>query len=187
MTIFKSFRKSFWDTSVPAQHRFYGIRHLQWDPKITQEKAAQAHCEKIERVNDQGANLGQSALKLLVLMNGGAAAIALTFIGTLVPKMGEQGLPKIVAVANTLQWFGWGVGLAGFALTCGYLANQFFLVSLNSFQIIEREPWIVESKRSLMWFSFSLLSHAAGAIVGFISLAFFVSGVFALRAAIVHL
>lgn len=80
----------------------------------------QAYCNDL---NQKSADMfksvletGGSAIKSVILINGGAAVGLLTFLGNLAGKEKVGGL--VVALGSCLQWFGWGV-LAG-ALGMGF-------------------------------------------------------------------
>jgi hypothetical protein len=167
--------------------RSWATKHLRWGAKISREEAARLQLHEIERIDDLGARIGQAGINLLVLINGGAAAVALAFVGALAQKSSDVALSKIVVVASTLEWFAAGVGLAGVAFATGHIACYFIVLGLNSLAVIDHEPWIVETDRARRQFMISMVAHGVGVILGLMSLGSFISGVFYLRAAVIAL
>ena len=161
-----------------------GSMHLRWLREATAKDAAQNHLAAVQRAEDLGLNLGQGGVKLLVLVNGGAAAAALAFVGSLATKDPGINLRDLIPLANTLIWFAWGVGLAVCAFMMGHLASYFLILNLSYFQHQEESPWIVETRKSRIWLGIALCSHTLAVLVAVCSLACFISGIFAIRDAI---
>ena len=68
--------------------------------------------------------LGQSTLKSMMLINGGAAVALLAFLGNLITRSGPSG--SIVAFADSMRLFVIGVFLAAIAYATTYFSQLFY-------------------------------------------------------------
>jgi hypothetical protein len=72
---------------------------------------------------------GQTALKSLTLINGGAALALLTFIGTIVTKEPDSELITVATLYGPMMTFVAGLGLAGLASAARYISQDLYNVS----------------------------------------------------------
>ena len=83
------------------------------------ERAHDQNNEFFHKVNEAAITTGTLAIRMSLLVNGGAAISMLAFIGHLDHA-------QMVAVAGGLAWFAWGAAsaIAGIGLAC-YLTNYY--------------------------------------------------------------
>jgi hypothetical protein len=151
--------------------------------EISREDAHRAHdkLDEIHRYVDQAAiTAGQFALRMVLLINGGAAIALLTFVGSL-PKEQKR------LFANTLVWFASGVALAVAALALAYFTN-YLMAGLASSRLRTWEyPYVQPGPTTSRYFILNRIFHYAAVIVGLASLAAFVFGMLRVRDALVYL
>src|SRR5437016_8648142 len=85
---------------------------------ITRQDAMRAHDRShgvSEALNEAAIKAGETAIKTLMLVNGGAAVSVLAFIGGLVGQ-GRVTSKQMTDVSSSLLWFVAGVALAAVAL-----------------------------------------------------------------------
>jgi hypothetical protein len=127
--------------------------------------------ESWKRNHDASVASGAVAVKTALLINGGAAAALLTFIGG-IASQGRISVGDIKNIANGLSWFGYGVLSAAIANAIAYLANRAILHTVG--------------KESRFWNVISLIVQLSAAAV-VVSLILFVYGFLHIRTAIGHL
>src|SRR4051794_8574050 len=98
---------------------------LKWEREIEirpAERAHDAHKETIQATDQAAIQTGQLTLRTAVLINGGAAAAILAFIGGLVSQ-GRVPVEQTSDVARGISWFAYGVAAAVTGMGLGYLTN----------------------------------------------------------------
>lgn len=130
------------------------------------------------RMNEASARDAQEAIKIALLINGGAAVAMLAFIAGIVGRT-NIGLSDLGSVAHSLFWFAGGIVLAGITAACAYLANG--LYSANQFEQdrVWEHPYVRPNERSQRMFWWARFFNWSGFILAWISLALFIGGVFA--------
>jgi hypothetical protein len=166
-------------------HKWAQEQNIAWQKWVYEQnvQAAELNVKAAERAHDksdafrtqtneaaiQGGNL---ALRMGLLINGGAAVALLTFIGTLTVDQKRS-------IAPVLAWFAWGVVFATGALVTAYFTNWFSSGAERS-RIWQWEPPYVKDgphtgkKRFAYWvfLGFSIILSAG-------SLGLFVAGMWA--------
>jgi hypothetical protein len=157
--------------------------YQKWVHDINREEAHRAH-DKLDDfhayVNKGAVKTGQSALKLSMLINGGAAVALLTFIGKL-PKEQQH------AVADTLVWFASGVALAVAAIAASYFTDYFMAAIAVSRMRTYEHPYVTDGPKTNRFRKLNLAFHILAVGAGLASLGAFVCGTFDVRAALAHL
>src|SRR2546423_10884028 len=74
------------------------------------------------RMNEASARDAQEAIKIALLINGGAAVAILAFIAGIVGRTNIS-LSDLRSVAHSLFWFAGGIRLAGTTTACAYVAH----------------------------------------------------------------
>ena len=130
------------------------------------------------RMNEASARDAQEAIKIALLINGGAAVVILAFIAGIVGRTNIS-LSDLRSVAHSLFWFAGGIVLAGITAACAYVANS--LYSANQFEQdrIWEHPYLRHNERSRRAFRWARFFNWLGFILAWISLALFIGGVFA--------
>lgn len=111
---------------------------------VMPEDAHRAHDRLLDfasTVNASAIAGGNLALKMLLLINGGAAISLLTFIGTLPQN-------QRAATASSLLWFAFGVASGGAGFMFAYLTNYFTGKGANTMAQIWEPPFIVSTRAS---------------------------------------
>jgi hypothetical protein len=128
----------------------------------------------------------QSAVQTAVLINGGAAAAMLAFIGGLATQ-GKITSEQMNQVGGSLLWFVWGAALGGIAMALAYLTNRTDLEKMGSVQKLWEQPYITNTRAARWWrvatncfLSMSLIATSASIIL-------FIMGMVDVRYAISHL
>jgi hypothetical protein len=86
------------------------------------EREHDKHVNFIQNSNDATIKSAENAIRILTLINSGAAVAVLGFIGALVSKNIER-TQQIVAVADSLLWFAFGVATSAAAACCAYFTH----------------------------------------------------------------
>jgi hypothetical protein len=132
------------------------------------------------KVEEAAINGGNLALRMVLLINGGAAVALLSFMGGL-PKDQRQ------AVASALAWFAWGVVAAASALGLAYFTN-FCVAGLHrSMTYWYEPPYVRNGPHTALWRSLSFAFLIMAVLAGVGALVFFVVGVLRVKSAFINL
>src|SRR5262249_39687793 len=144
------------------------------------ERAHDTWREFALQVNEAAISAGNLALRMSLLINGGAAAALLTFVG---------GLPanQKRAVADTLVWFAWGVAAAVAGLGLAYFTNYATARMERSKIWHSQPPYVRDGPDTARWKRLNLGFHIAAVIVGLASLVLFIIGMLYVRSALTTL
>src|SRR5262249_41498406 len=144
------------------------------------ERAHDTWREIALQVNEATINARNLALRMSLLINGGAAVALLTFVG---------GLPanQKRAVADTLVWFAFGVAIAVAGLGFAYLTNYTSAMMHGSKMWHNQPPYVLDGPTTARWMRLNRVFHIAAVIVGLASLVLFIVGMFYVRAALTKL
>jgi hypothetical protein len=146
-----------------------------WEYELNRDYAQRYHDQSREffyRTNTaaiEGANL---ALKMAVLINGGAAISLLTFIGN------EKNRAAFAQIAYALTCFASGVVLAGVGFLLAYYTNLLTAACEGSKELIWERPYIKPGPLTETYQNRKTLCHWGAAIAGIGSLIVFVIGVY---------
>lgn len=160
-----------------------------WWHELRREDAQRAH-DKIDEfhdhVNEAAVRTADLALRMAMLINGGAAIAVLAFIGGLISKdrIAPGQLPN---VATSLAWFAFGavIPVAGMALS--YLTNYCMAAVASSQTKKWEHPYIEPGPRTAFWRRLNIIFHVLAFGAGLASLIFFVVGMLSVKGAITHL
>jgi hypothetical protein len=136
--------------------------------------------EAFHKANEAATNAANLALRMSLLINGGAAVALLAFIKDL--REEQQ-----YAVADTLVWFGFGVTAAVIALALAYFTNYSLGQAEISRVSIDQPPYLRDGPATARWKRRYLAFLWASIIVGLISVALFVIGLLLVREALTKL
>ena len=152
-------------------------------PEQNAEVAQRAHDRSnafARQINEAAINAANLTLRMVLLVNGGAAVALLTFIGSL---PGEQKR----AVAATLDWFAWGVAAALAGLACAYFTNHGLAVQERSKAFTDVPPYVIDGANTKRWRSVVLVFRVLAIIVGSASVLLFLVGMLSVRVALTKL
>jgi hypothetical protein len=127
-------------------------------------------------LNDAAIKTSEVALRMSLLINGGAAVALLTFVGSLEAK-------QKVAIANSLVWFAAGVVLAVLAIAAAYFTHFFLAEQVNSTIRTWTHPYLQPGQKTQTYANWSLFFRIVAVVLGLASAAMFVCGVLAVRSA----
>src|SRR5215470_8988238 len=132
------------------------------------------------QINEAAINAANLTLRMALLVNGGAAAVLLTFVGSLPAEQRR-------AVAATLDWFAWGVAAAVAGLACAYFTNHGLAVQERSKTFTDVPPYVIDGANTKRWRYFVLVFRVLAIIVGSGSVVLFLVGMLSVRAALTKL
>jgi hypothetical protein len=154
-----------------------------WVHEINRQDAQRAH-DKLdafhEYVNQATIKSAELALRMSILINGGAAVALLTFIGPL-PKQQKAD------IANTLVWFASGVALGVAALAASYFTNYLTAGIASSKLRLLDHPYIKPGPTTARHMTLKIIFHVIAVILGLASLGAFVCGMLEVRNALTRL
>jgi hypothetical protein len=155
----------------------------QWAFEQNRAVAERQHDQFTEfgnKVNEATIVGGNLALRMLLLINGGAAVALLSFMGGL-PKDQRQ------AIASALAWFAWGVVAAASALGLAYATNFCVVGTQRSLEHWYEPPFVRDGPRTALWRRWYLVFHIAAALAGLGALVLFVVGMLRVKSAFINL
>jgi hypothetical protein len=132
------------------------------------------------QINEAAINAANFALRMVLLINGGAALALLTLV---------SGLPaeQRRALAATLDWFTWGVAAAVAGLACAYFTNHGLAVQERSKTWTDQPPYLIAGPNTKRWSNFVLLFRFLAIVAGAGSVVLFIVGMLSVRAALSRL
>ena len=131
-------------------------------------------------LNKAAINGGNLALRMVLLINGGAAVALLSFMNAL-PKDQRQ------AIASALAWLAGGVAAAALALGLAYCTNRCAAGTAYSMIFQYKAPYVIPGRRTTTWTRFFWGFQIAAVLFGLVSLGFFVVGMLLVKSAFINL
>jgi hypothetical protein len=168
---------------VPGGVGFGGDLGPQWVFEQNRAVAERQHdkvTDVANKINEATINGGNLALRMVLLINGGAAVALLSFMSDL-PKDQRQ------AIARALAWFAWGVVAAALSLGLTYFTNYCAVGVERSKKLLYEPPFILDGTYTALWRRFRIVFHIAAILVGLLSLVLFVVGMLSVRSAFINL
>jgi hypothetical protein len=144
------------------------------------ERAHDRSHEFATRANEAAIQGGNLALRMGLLINGGAAVALLTFLGTLTVDQKRS-------IAPILAWFAWGVVFASVALVAAYFTNRAVSGTERSKKWQWEEPHVKDGPHTRKWKVAYWVFFAISVIIGLGSLGLFVAGMWAAQDALTKL
>lgn len=151
--------------------------------ELNVKSAERAHDKSDEfatQANEAAIQGGNLALRMGLLVNGGAAVALLTFLGTLTVDQKRS-------IAPILAWFAWGVVFTSGALVAAYFTNRAISGTERS-KIWQWElPHVKDGPHTWKWKVAYWVFLAISVILGLGSLGLFVAGMWAAQDALTKL
>jgi hypothetical protein len=179
-----------WEKWVQEQniswHKWTQEQNTAWQKWLHEQKtkaSERAHDKSNEfaaQTNQAAIQGGNLALRMGLIINGGAAVALLTFVGNLPTEQKR-------AIAATLDWFAWGVAAAVAALTCAYFTNYGVASMEHSRKWTDQPPYVINGATTPAWRNFVLIFRFLAIVAGVGSLVLFIVGMFYVRAALTKL
>jgi hypothetical protein len=144
------------------------------------ERAHDRSDEFATRANEAAIQGGNLALRMGLLINGGAAVALLTFLGTLTVDQKRS-------IAPILAWFAWGVVFASGALVAAYFTNRAVSGTERSRKWQYEEPHVKDEPHTWKWKVVYWVFFGISVILGLGSLGAFITGMLAAQDALTKL
>lgn len=145
--------------------------------------AHERHHQSIADARKAAIEAATTAIRLMILVNGGAVVALLAFAGAL--ETGESGsIVTMDALAAPIMWFAIGVGLSALTATLAYLVNLLDEGILASLTQVWEHPYILDDAVPKHRRITRILLHWAAMFLALGSLVAFFVGVFQVTAAI---
>lgn len=148
------------------------------------ERAHDSADRDLKDMNQSAINTGTFAIKMALLINGGAAVAMLTFLGNLVEPTSSPLKPQIKDLANSLSWFASGVGTGALSATFAYFANYFAAEQFGSVAKFWDHPFVRETAAAPYWYRCRLVAQWLATICGVASAILFIIGILQVKDAI---
>lgn len=145
------------------------------------ERAHDRNNELLNLFNTNADSHGQSAVKILLAMNGAAAVALLAFAGGLSAKFSPAQLEPLI---RTLMWFVWGVVLAGIAETFAYLSQLCYAGARHNAELNWTHPYVHNKTRSKWWYRVGVVVHMIAFVSAIIGLGIFIYGMYRVQRAV---
>lgn len=156
------------------------LDYQQWLHEQRRSEAERAH-DKIDEfhryVNEAAMDAANLALRMSLIINGGAAVALLSFDGHL-----PDG--QVKAVASALLWFAWGVLSAVAGIALAYFTNYCMAAVASSMTKKYDPPFVQDGPKTAKWRVANRIFHVAAVLVGLASLILFIVGMFEVRTAL---
>jgi hypothetical protein len=156
------------------------LDYQQWLHEQQRSVAERAH-DKIDEfhryINEAAISAANLALRMALLINGGAAVALLSFDGHLPQK-------QMTAVAGTLLWFAWGVAASVAGIALAYFTNYCMAGVASSKLKSYQAPFVSDGPRTWKWIFANRVFHILAVLAGLASLVLFIVGMFDVRAAL---
>jgi hypothetical protein len=150
----------------------------------TAERAHENLTEFIRQNYQAAYQSGQAALRMIVLVNSGAAVAVLFFLSTVAARVS---VAQIALVASSLIWFVAGISFGLLALTCAYLTNLLDANVGTSLSQTWQYPYSQPGRYTTYFLRLSRAAHALAIAAGAISVLLFIIGMWDVRAGILTL
>lgn len=134
------------------------------------------HLERTKHSSEIAIQYSSSAIRLIFLMNGGAAVAVLAFLSSSAELANEP-----TAAVRALTCFASGVVAAACASAGSYFSQTAFTLSLRNYEMSWDHPYTRPTSVSEKFATLGVLFQAASVLIAFGAIAFFVAGVWALR------
>jgi hypothetical protein len=125
-------------------------------------------------------------VRILVLINGGAAVGILTFVGSLAVRSGTN-VAQLVGITHGLKVFAWGIIFATLTGGFSYLTNLCNVLEANSKIKVWEHPYVKPTTMAKVFQVGARIFHVAALLLAVASLVYFASGCNAVGNAIAHL
>jgi hypothetical protein len=155
-----------------------------YDAKIrAAERAHDQVTEAAHRLFEAATRDAQSAIRIVLVINGGAAIAVLAFAGSLVSKVAYP-VPQLTGIITNSLWFVFGAMTAAFAACFAYLTNLCYAGSLVN-QTREWDFPFVRNTRASKWYLVAAwIFHILAILTAIAGIILFVIGMFAMRSAL---
>jgi hypothetical protein len=142
--------------------------------------------EYFNRTYESAIRSGEAAVRVMLIVNGGAALSLLTFIGGLAAQ-GKVQLNGLSVFADCLIWFACGVVCAAVVSGFTYSAAYYGAAHAGGLQRNWKPPYVADTAQSKRWRHTATFFWRAAILMWVASVIVFVCGMISVRHAILHL
>jgi hypothetical protein len=160
--------------------------HSKWVYETNVSRAERAHDTEREfgdKNNEAAINAANAAIRVALLINGGAAVSVLAFIGGLVSQKLVP-VSELGKIASGLMWFTSGVALAGGAAGLAYFTNYFIAGCSTTRERMWEPPYVKDTQSSKVLRWLALCFQLSAILCGLMSLGTFIVGMITMHVAI---
>jgi len=150
------------------------------------EKFHDSRREFVLKMSEASVKTGDAVLKSSTIINGGACAALIAFMGALVSS-NKISPAELTTLAYTLTWFACGVAYSALGLGSAFLANFGTWHMLSNEEPAWQFPYYKRTSRSRRWRRVVRVSQALGVLFGTASIGTFLWGIKQTCAAVSHL
>ena len=163
--------------------------HQKWTHELKRQDAQRAH-DKIDEsfhiVNADATKAAELTLRVMMLINGGAAIAVLTFIGGLVAQ-GRIKVEQLNDMATSLTLIAIGVACAVAGIAFSYFTHYCMAGMERSYTKKWEHPFVEPGPHTTLWWRLNIVFHVCAVVTAIASLVIFVCGMLDVRSAISHL
>ena len=164
---------------------------------MTDQQRYEANLRAAERVHDQRTELGrqlteatmrdaQAVIRIVLLLNGGAAIAVLAFAGSLASKASYPPQQLGGVISNSV-WFLLGALSTAFAAAFAYLTNGCYAATWASTAPVWDHPYLDVTKKSKWYRRAAFVFHILAVVTVVAGVFLFIVGMFKLRSSMLHL
>jgi hypothetical protein len=144
----------------------------------------QAHAQA-QQINEAVMRDAQAAIRIVLLINRGAAIAVLAFVGSLASKGGSGTHPA--EVISNLNWFVFGVIAAAVSAFSAYLTDYFYVGATAWPAKTWNHPYFQETRSSKWCRALGRVFHLLAVVAAPAGMVFFAIGVWKLQGAMLRL
>jgi hypothetical protein len=145
------------------------------------QRAAERQHDHIDdlrkRLTEASTRDAQEGIKVVLLVNSGAAVAILAFIGALASRSGVT-LANLKAITSSLYWFSGGIISSGVTAAFAYLSNSLYAGHLSAMDKVWEHPYVRENANSRRMWRWAMGFNWAGLILAIAGLGLFIRGVY---------
>jgi len=128
----------------------------------------------------------ENSIRVLLLINGGAAVSVLAFAGSLASK-DRVTTDQLSAIAGSLIWFASGVASSALTAFFSYLTNFFYLVANAAHLRLPDFPYVAPTRQFVRRQRIGRIFHGLALLTALAALFLFLIGMYEVKEAIKHL
>lgn len=140
----------------------------------------------LEKLEEATLNSAENSIRVLLLINGGAAVSVLAFAGSLASK-DRVTTDQLNAIAGSLVWFACGVASSALTAFFSYLTNISYLFATAAQLRRPAFPYVVPTRQSVGRQLIGRIFHGLALLTALASLILFLIGMCEVKEAIKHL
>jgi hypothetical protein len=142
--------------------------YQRWIHELKRRDAERAH-DKIDEfhryANEAAVRTADLALRMAMLINGGAAIAVLAFIGGLLSK-DKIAAGQLANMATSLAWFAYGVVIPVAGMALSYLTNYCMAAVASSQRKNWEHPYVEPGPKTARWRLFNIIFHVPRSVQG---------------------